>query len=89
MSTWGVLKAQARDVLGINLTDADFDNVPLVATDAYGNFIAGSHGFPQVVMKTAGTDGIFGTPDVAPRWSKTIRGRRSTSRMPCGPGTNS
>lgn len=34
MATWKVLKAQARDVLGINLTDADVDNVPLLATDA-------------------------------------------------------
>src|SRR5262245_40672513 len=63
MSTWGVLKAQARDVLGIHLTDRDFDNVPLLATDAYGNFIPGPHGFPQVVMQTAGADGLFGTGD--------------------------
>ncbi|MET0675635.1 MAG: peroxidase family protein, partial [Bradyrhizobium sp.] len=61
MSTWGVLKAQARDVLGINLTDKDFDDVPLIATDAYGNFIPGAHGYPQVVMK--GADGIAGTAD--------------------------
>ena len=32
MATWKVVKAQARDLLGINLTDADFDNVPLLAT---------------------------------------------------------
>src|SRR5262245_7757589 len=61
MSTWRVVKAQARDILGINLTDRDFDNVPLLATDAYGNFIKGPHGFPQVVMK--GADGIAGTAD--------------------------
>src|SRR4030095_4415963 len=47
--------------LGINLTDADVGNVPLLATDAYGNFIKGAHGFPQVVMK--GADGIGGTAD--------------------------
>jgi len=41
MATWKVLKAQARDILGINLTDADFNNVPLLATDAYGNFKKG------------------------------------------------
>src|SRR5262249_28578752 len=41
MATWGVVKAQARDILGINLTDKDFDNVPLLATDQYGNFIKG------------------------------------------------
>src|SRR5262249_6750408 len=63
MSTWKVVKAQARDVLGINLTDRDFDNVPMLATDQYGNFIKGAHGLPQVVMQTAGSDGIFGTDD--------------------------
>src|SRR5262245_49212870 len=63
MSTWAVVKAQARDLLGINLTDKDFDNVPLLATDLYGNYIRGPHGLPQVVMHTAGTDGIFGTAD--------------------------
>src|SRR5262249_29874731 len=61
MSTWGVVKAQARDILGINLTDRDFDNVPLLAVDAYGNFIKGPNGFPQVVMK--GPDGVPGTAD--------------------------
>ncbi|POF39057.1 heme peroxidase [Pseudomonas laurylsulfativorans] len=61
MATWKVVKAQAHDLLGINLTDADFDNVPLLATDAYGNFIKGPNGFPQVVM--VGPDGIAGTAD--------------------------
>ncbi|MGH8031263.1 MAG: peroxidase family protein, partial [Luteimonas sp.] len=61
MATWAVVKAQARDILGINLTDADFDNVPLLATDPYGNFIKGPNGFPQVVMK--GADGLAGTAD--------------------------
>ncbi|HET6720662.1 MAG TPA: peroxidase family protein, partial [Rhodocyclaceae bacterium] len=61
MATWAVVKAQARDLLGINLTDADVGNVPLLATDAYGNFIPGPNGFPQVVMK--GPDGLGGTGD--------------------------
>jgi len=61
MSTWATLKAQARDLLGINLTDADVGNVPLLATDAYGNFIRGPNGFPQVVM--VGPDGLPGTAD--------------------------
>ena len=61
MATWKVVKAQARDILGINLTDADVFDVPLLATDAYGNFIKGANGFPQVVMK--GADGIGGTAD--------------------------
>ncbi|WP_458371007.1 peroxidase family protein [Pseudomonas fluorescens] len=61
MATWKVVKAQARDILGINLTDADVDNAPLLATDAYGNFIKGPNGFPMVVM--TGDDGIGGTAD--------------------------
>ncbi|VVP39361.1 peroxidase family protein [Pseudomonas fluorescens] len=61
MATWKVVKAQARDVLGINLTDADIDSGPLLATDAFGNFIKGPNGFPQVVMK--GVDGLGGTAD--------------------------
>ncbi|WP_160108763.1 peroxidase family protein [Pseudomonas izuensis] len=61
MATWKVVKAQANDVLGIHLTDADVDNAPLLATDAYGNFIKGPHGFPMVVMK--GLDGLAGTAD--------------------------
>ncbi|WP_223511134.1 peroxidase family protein [Pseudomonas sp. GL-B-19] len=61
MATWKVVKAQANDILGIHLTDADVDNAPLLATDAYGNFIKGPNGFPMVVMK--GVDGIGGTAD--------------------------
>ncbi|WP_223504071.1 peroxidase family protein [Pseudomonas sp. BF-R-24] len=64
MATWKVVKAQARDILGIDLTDADFDNVPLLATDAYGNFIKGPSGFPQVVIRVNnGPDGIAGNAD--------------------------
>ena len=61
MATWAVVKAQARDLLGINLTDADLFDVPLIATDAYGNFLKGPNGRVQVVMK--GADGIAGTAD--------------------------
>jgi Ca2+-binding RTX toxin-like protein len=63
MATWAVVKAQARDFLGINLTDADANNVPLLATDPYGNFLRGPNGFPQVVMRTAGADGVPGNAD--------------------------
>jgi hypothetical protein len=62
MATWAVVKAQARDLLGINLTDLDFDNVPLLRTDAYGNFIRGPNGFPMVVTGL-GADGIANTAD--------------------------
>ncbi|HMA73737.1 MAG TPA: hypothetical protein VKP67_19980, partial [Xanthobacteraceae bacterium] len=63
-ATWKVVKAQARDFLGINLTDADVTNVPLLATDDYGNFIRGPHGFVQVVVRLSnGPDGLAGTAD--------------------------
>ncbi|MBI2961628.1 MAG: heme peroxidase, partial [Betaproteobacteria bacterium] len=61
MATWAVVKAQARAMLGIDLTDADVGDVPLLATDQYGAFQRGPNGFPQVVMK--GADGIAGTAD--------------------------
>jgi len=64
MATWAVVKAQARDLLGINLTDADVHSVPLLATDPYGNFLRGPNGMPQVVMRVNnGADGIAGTAD--------------------------
>ncbi len=63
MATWKVVKAQARDLLGINLTDADFDNIPLLATDQYGNFIKGPNGYAQVVIRTPGPNGILGDAD--------------------------
>ena len=44
------VKEQAREMLGIDLTDFHVGNLPLLATDPYGNFIPGPGGFPQVVM---------------------------------------
>ena len=70
MATWAVVKAQARDMLGINLTDADVVNVPLLATDAYGNFIKGPNGFPQVVIEAVPT--ASPAPPTT-SWSRAIR----------------
>ncbi|WP_198374401.1 peroxidase family protein [Neoroseomonas rubea] len=50
LATWGDIKAQAREVLGINLTDDFVGSVPLVKTDQYGNFVPGANGMPQVVI---------------------------------------
>src|SRR5262245_6754655 len=55
MATWAVVKAQARDLLGIHLTDADVGNVPLLATDDSGNYLRGAHGLPQVIVDVAET----------------------------------
>jgi Ca2+-binding RTX toxin-like protein len=46
---WGEVKAQAAAMLGIQLTDNDVFNVPLLATDPYGRFIRGPNGFAQIV----------------------------------------
>lgn len=62
LATWADVKAHAEDVLGIRLTDADIGNIPLIATDEYGNFIPGANGYPQLVVGL-GADGLFGTAD--------------------------
>ncbi len=62
LPTWADVKAQARDMLGINLTDADVGMVPLLRTDLYGNFIPGANGFAQVVIGL-GADGVPNTAD--------------------------
>ena len=48
-ANWAEVKEQARVMLGIHLTDMDVHNVPLLATDRYGEFIRGANGFPQIV----------------------------------------
>jgi hypothetical protein len=62
MATWGVVKAQARDLLGIRLTDFDAVNVPLVRVDPYGNFVPGPNGFAQLIVGL-GADGLAQTAD--------------------------
>ncbi|MBY2949258.1 peroxidase family protein [Rhizobium leguminosarum] len=57
MATWADLKAQAADVLGIQLVDANVGNIPLLATDAYGNFLRGPNGFPQMVTASGLIEG--------------------------------
>ena len=52
MATWKDLKAQAADLLGIQLLDKDVGNVPLLLTDPYGEFIRGANGFPQFMTTT-------------------------------------
>ncbi|SEG21679.1 peroxidase family protein [Nitrosomonas ureae] len=50
LATWADIKAQAHTMLGLNLTDADVTNLPLLATDTYGKFIPGANGYAQLVM---------------------------------------
>jgi Ca2+-binding RTX toxin-like protein len=62
MSTWAEVKAQAASLLGILLTDADVTNVPLLATDQYGNFIPGANGLPQLVTGSGLVEGNLAAP---------------------------
>src|SRR4051794_29267702 len=71
MATWAAVKRQARTVLGINLTDPDLLDIPLLATDPYGEYIPGPHGFPQLVLK--GPDGKLNTAD-----DSLLEGSRAT-----------
>ena len=41
LSTWAATKKQAAELLGLKLTDRDVTNVPMIATDPYGQFIPG------------------------------------------------
>ncbi|MEE9570932.1 MAG: peroxidase family protein, partial [Gammaproteobacteria bacterium] len=61
MATWGVLKAQSRDILGIELDDLDVLAVPEILVDQYGNFIPGAAGLPQLIL----TDGTLLEGDLA------------------------
>jgi Ca2+-binding RTX toxin-like protein len=49
MADWASMKAQALQ-MGFLFDDMDVYNVPLLATDPYGNFIAATNGFPQMVF---------------------------------------
>ena len=48
-ANWGEIKAQAAQMLGIQLVDMDVHNGPLLATDRYGEFLRGPNGFAQIV----------------------------------------
>lgn len=50
LATWGDVKKQAMEMLGIRLTDKDVFDVPVLMTDPYGNFIPGDNGFPQLLV---------------------------------------
>ncbi|HYZ61942.1 MAG TPA: peroxidase family protein, partial [Acetobacteraceae bacterium] len=62
MATWADVKAQALKYFGIQLTDADVNSVPLLATDDYGNFLPGAHGLPQLVTSGGLVEGNLQNP---------------------------
>ena len=49
ISTWASVKKQAAEKLGLQLVDTDVTNIPMLATDPYGNFIPGAGTRPAAV----------------------------------------
>ena len=44
MATWADVKNQARELLGLDLSDSDVADIPKIATDQYGRFLRGPTG---------------------------------------------
>jgi Ca2+-binding RTX toxin-like protein len=68
LPTWAQVKAQAETMLGLRLVDADVNNIPMIFTDPYGNFVPFASNDPD-------TDGTaqFVTPTGA-----LVHGNRAT-----------
>jgi Ca2+-binding RTX toxin-like protein len=66
ISTWAAVKQQAAEKLGLLLRDRDALNVPMIATDPYGEFIPGPAGLPQYVTTTGMVEGDLATPVQVP-----------------------
>ena len=63
MATWESTKKQAAELLGLKLVDRDATNVPMLATDPYGNFIRGpARGLPQYATETGLVEGNRAAP---------------------------
>ena len=72
LATWGAVKTQAAERLGITLTDTDVFDVPLLATDAYGTLDLSDAGRVQIVTATGLVPaGSPGAPVALP--SDTVR----------------
>jgi Ca2+-binding RTX toxin-like protein len=73
MANWGVVKQEAATKLGLQLVDADVNNIPMIAADPYGNFLPGANGLAQYVL-TDGTllEGNLLTPVAVPANARRI-----------------
>ena len=58
IATWGEVKAQAAEKLGLSLNDADVLDVPQLVVDAYGKFTPGAHGYAQVLVTVFENNGV-------------------------------
>ncbi|MEQ1485660.1 peroxidase family protein [Methyloglobulus sp.] len=69
IAKWSTVKAEVADKLGLQLVDADVNNIPMIAADPYGNFIPGpARGLPQFVTNngTGLLEGNIANPVPAP-----------------------
>ncbi len=66
IGTWFNVKKQARELLGLELTDADVTNIPMMAVDPYGKFLPGPNGLPQYVTTSGLVEGNIATPVPVP-----------------------
>ena len=62
LATWGDIKLQAKNILGIELNDFDVNNVPLLATDEYGKLLLSVGGKAQIVTTTGLVEGNTALP---------------------------
>jgi Ca2+-binding RTX toxin-like protein len=60
--TWADIKAQARDLFGIDLSDLNVHSVPLLVTDLYGEFVRGDNGLPLMVTASGPVEGNLQVP---------------------------
>jgi Ca2+-binding RTX toxin-like protein len=67
IGTWGDVKLRAAQMLGIQLTDQDVFNVPLLVTDLYGYFRRGPlRQLPQIVTASGLVEGNTAAPVLIP-----------------------
>ena len=82
MPTWGDVKQNAIDNLGIKLSDYDVVSVPLVLADEYGNVVRGPHGFAQVVYQVLITDNVTHITTAVERTIEGVAGGLDIDHIP-------
>ena len=91
ISTWAAVKQQAAQKLGLLLKDKDVTDIPMLATDPYGEFIPGPNGLPQYALKDGSTlEGNLAEPGPGARERRALRhpvpDRHRAQRGPVAPG---
>lgn len=66
-STWASVRKQAHDLLGLELSDRDVTDVPMLAVDPYGKYLPGpARGLPQYVTRSGLVEGDLANPVPVP-----------------------